>query len=61
MKVYELMKALGEMPAGAEVVFSRAALLSEMPIIDGHVRRLDFTIRSATLEENRVELDGWAE
>ena len=44
MKVYELMKALADCPAGAEVVFRRLAELKEMPIYDGQLRLAEFVI-----------------
>ena len=65
MKVYELMKALADCPAGAEVVFRRLAELKEMPIYDGQPRLAEFVIRTTEIEDadgfGRVLLDGWAE
>jgi len=63
MKVYELMKALADMPAGAEVIFRRLLELKEVPVYDGNLRMADFVIRSAELDDTmeKVLLDGWAE
>lgn len=61
MKVYELMKALADIPSGAEVVFFRLADLSEMPRFDGNLRQLNFVIRTAEHDDGKVFLDGWAE
>lgn len=63
MKVYELMKALAGMPAGAEVVFKRLCELKEIPVYDGNLRLAEFVVRQVELEDNEknVLLDGWPE
>lgn len=63
VKVYELMKALADMPAGAEVVFHRLLEIKEVPVYDGTIRMAKFVIRSAELDDTmgKVLLDGWAE
>ena len=63
MKVYELMKALADMPAGAEVVFKRLCELKEIPVYDGNLRIAEFVIRyvDSCGDENKVLLDGWPE
>lgn len=63
MKVYELMKALADMPAGAEVVFKRLCELKEIPVYDGNLRLAEFVVRQVELEDNEknVLLDGWPE
>lgn len=64
MKVYELMKELSTMPAGAKVVFRRLAEKNELPKYkdDQRLTELDFEIREVDMaNEGRVQLDGWAE
>lgn len=64
MKVYELMKELSTMPAGAKVAFYRIAESSEFPRYtdDTRYRELDFEIREVSVaNEKLVRLDGWAE
>ena len=64
MKVYELMKELSKMPAGAKVTFHRLAEKSELPKYPDEQRltELDFEIREVCeAGDNLVQLDGWAE
>lgn len=63
MKVYELMKALADMPAGAEVVFKRLCELKEIPVYDGNLRIAEFVIRyvDSCDDEKKVLLDGLPE
>lgn len=64
MKVYELMKELSTMPAGAKVAFHRLAEKDELPKCadDQRLTELDFEIREVGMaNEGLVQLDGWAE
>ncbi len=63
MKVYELMKELSAMPAGADVKIDMIKELSELPPWDGDnkERCINFLVMSAELQEGgkSVSLDGW--
>lgn len=64
MKVYELMKELSTMPAGANVNFRRLAEKDELPKCQDapHLTELNFEIRTVDMaDEGLILLDGWAE
>ena len=64
MMVYELMKELSTMPAGAKVNFRRLVEKGELPKYpdDQRLMEIDFEIREVDMaNEGLVLLDGWAE
>jgi hypothetical protein len=65
MKVYEMITALEEFPAGAEVKISLVKSLSEMRKIDNSpaTYSIECTVRQTALSDDGTEVtvDGWKE